>query len=1013
LQFLKSTVLFKFKGLLLLVFNCWLGVLSAQIENITIDKGLSNRDVSCILQTKNGFMWFGTLNGLNRYDGYTFKEYNYNPHIAQSLSNGRINCLLEDENEMLWIGTENGLNILNQKTGEITKHFIHDTSLHLKSEAVRNMCFHYDKSILVCTASGMVYRFENSNSYNTLFTINEELPLRIKFVQSIDKNNIWFILNSYSVYKYNELGEKLLSVEVDNIGLKSNIIFHPTKQNTAFVIGSKISVINTQTAEIIKDKVIDSINANFVEPTASGLTKAGELWVAYNNAELVKYTIGSTNFKTYTYFLKPYITGAPRILYEDFTGSIWTGTNYGILKFTPPSETFESYLFVSPDNQISEKYSLRGIIEDEHKQIYIGGYKGLLKFNPETKAITRFEMTDIEGNEKANYYPFSMLNDTNGYIWIVSEGIGFYRFNKKNRQFDFPLHKSPDSKHIKTAFSLLHINEQAFLVGTSSGLYVYNKKENSLKPFDNPNTAYNISDLEVMHLIDDKKDSCFWLGSYTNGLYKLHYTKGVTAHYSTTTSPALSHNSISALVTDSLGNVWIGTVSGGVNYLDVHKNTITSITKNEGLADNIIAGILMEHDSVLWISTFNGLSRYAIKTGSFTNYFEKSGLNQNEFNIASYLQTADGKMYVGGPNGFNAFYPSHIPFEQRNKTAKIFLTRLIRYDGKNDEVIDVDNDLSGVTKVNLSYDDKYLSLYFALADYSNQSNNKFYYKFEGIDKEWVSLGTSNFLRFNNLTSGNYLLRIKAQNSEGVQSENEIALQIIVSSVFYKQLWFFALVLFAALLIAYSIFKYRLNQQIKLQKLRIKISSDLHDEVGSILTRIGIQAEMIKQGIINKENANDELSKIARESRLATASMSDVLWSFDARNDKMGNLVDHMREHAEEMLSSKELEVHFKTNKLIDTMEIGLEIRQNLFFIFKEAINNIVKHSNATRVEIDMYREKKHLCLRIFDNGTDVQHAKKYQKGQGLKNMQMRAKNIHAHFELNTQNGFDIFIKLPL
>jgi signal transduction histidine kinase len=262
-----------------------------------------------------------------------------------------------------------------------------------------------------------------------------------------------------------------------------------------------------------------------------------------------------------------------------------------------------------------------------------------------------------------------------------------------------------------------------------------------------------------------------------------------------------------------------------------------------------------------------------------------------------------------------------------------------------------------------------------------------------------------------LLPGKYVLKIKGNVSKGAASINEISVDILVKQVFYKTAWFIVLVVLAAAAIIYFIVSYRIRQVKKIQYLRTRIASDLHDDVGSSLVRITILADAIKRGEM-KENRDEQLGTIAGISRGAVSTMKDVIWSIDSRNDTMGGMIQYMQEHLHNMLTPANIDFELKHSDLNDTEKLSMNFRQNVYLTFKEAINNVVKHSGATKVEVFLEKKNGLFIMRIRDNGKGIGGDKKT-SGQGLYNMQLRADRLKANLNIISDNGLTILLRVPL
>jgi two-component sensor histidine kinase len=472
----------------------------------------------------------------------------------------------------------------------------------------------------------------------------------------------------------------------------------------------------------------------------------------------------------------------------------------------------------------------------------------------------------------------------------------------------------------------------------------------------------------------------------------------VTGFFSSSTSPRLSNDEVLNLYEDGQGDLWICTQGGGVNRLVPRTGAMRYYTKLNGLPGNIAYGIIGQGDD-LWISTDKGLARLSRKNDRITAFTVRNGITDNEFNTASFFRGSNGRLFFGSINGITSFDPAQI--RRREDSSDIVLTGYSRYDGESRSVTETVYGLKNMEPVRLGYLDHSATFSFTLDNFEDPAQNRFAYLLEGLTPDWNVLGHQRVLRLGSLPAGSYLLRIKGYTPRGSATMNELRIPIVVGEAFYKTWWFTACVFLTVAILIYAVFRNRIIQLEKLQLMRTRIASDLHDEVGSLLTRISIHTELIKH---TRDNTSARLEEIAETSRLATATMSDVLWSVDSRNDRSGNLVDRMREHADQMLQPANKAVIFEHN--LDTSRaVGLIVRQQLFLIFKEAINNIVKHSTADTVYIGLHNEHRKFLMRISDNGSP--RAAPGRTGQGMKNMKMRAEKLGAVLTVEREGGYRI------
>lgn len=950
---------------MLLLLAAW--YIHAQPGFIGTREGLSNRYVSAIVQGKDGLIWIGTRNGLNHFDGYTFTQYStYTTPV--SLSGSSVNALLGREDGSMLIGTSSGLNILSPN---------HTLVRVLNKKEILSVCHQGGLSTLVSTSDGEIISIDND-----LHTQVISKQGSVAYHLGTDwKHNVWF--TTYGPQKLWKLGQP--APFTDDI-ISSNFILRGDTL-MAYFQDKGLCLFNTATADRIAMPFLDSVNTLYKKADLLYEDSKHNTWIAYGGGRLVKINLRARTLENYSrFFNREYFGSKINCIYEDNAGMMWIGTDGGFVKIPRTSGYFRTCLVNNNPADEEQFISVRGILSDRAGNVFYGTYKGLFCEDRATGAMQCCLLKDKQFNSVMPV-PYQMTWDDEAHILLTSYTQGLLRFNPQHRTFESAL--SVDDKNEKQLLGLLKDSKGITWVGSYKSLYLYDPVSRMLSRYRTASDSFPVKG--AVWSIAEGPGHIIWAGT-AKGLYRIDPVKRAVKHYHSYSVPPVPSNELQCVNVESDSVLWLASRGGGLIRFNPVTEKYRCYTTSNGLADNIVYSIIPDRN-YLWLSTENGLSRFNKETGIFRNYYEKDGISSNEFNAAAMHRAQNGEIYFGGINGITSFFPQHLSDSMED--PQIILTSM----SKSQEEVPFEHrigqpDLS----VTLPYNDNFLSLRFILTDFYQPQFNNFLYKIEGIDQDWINLGAQNFLRINHLPAGAYKLLIKGRNMNGTESSNRITVHLLVGQAFYKQAWFIALIISIITIIVYAGFRFRIQQLLALQKLRTKIASDLHDEVGSMLTRISILTELLKY----KNQNNNEIEQIAAASRLATNTMSDVLWSVDARNDKMGNLVDRMRDHADSLLLPLGKQLHFTTNMNMSS-SMNMQERQNLLLIFKEAIHNIAKHSNATEVNIRIVNEPKGFCMQIRDNGT-VFNQRSSGSGQGLKNMQMRAEEIGAKLEITMQEG---------
>jgi HAMP domain-containing protein len=419
-----------------------------------------------------------------------------------------------------------------------------------------------------------------------------------------------------------------------------------------------------------------------------------------------------------------------------------------------------------------------------------------------------------------------------------------------------------------------------------------------------------------------------------------------------------------------------------------------------------VVSILEDEEGNIWAATYNGLSCYRVAEGVFRNFYEEDGLSNNEFNYASSFKDEQGGMWFGGMNGVNYFDPKDIL--QTKPNPPLCLTGFAKYNSRTDSTLTQVFGEQPIGRFVISPSDSWFQFSWALPNYFKPDKNNYYVRLEGLEADWSYVGSTSFVRYNKLPPGKYILRVKGSDSKGNWSRSELAVPITVRPAFYQTWWFYLLVLATVAGIGYAISRYRLQRLLEMERMRTRIASDLHDEVGSMLSGLSMQAELLEMNASEKDLPR--LGKIGTISRAAVTKMRDLVWSIDSRRDKVKDLLERMQEQAADLLQPNDITFHFDIGELPLEKKLKVDVRQHLFLIFKEALTNAVRHSNASVVKVRFGNFNGQFEMVIQDNGSSSKKDH-VPTGMGLSNIEMRAEKLGAKLEVRTNEGF--LVKLAM
>ncbi len=982
-----------------------------QIEILTTEQGLTFRDVRAVAQDTMGFMWFGTQQGLNRYDGYSFKVYNSNKANPNFIENDKItsNFKIVNSTNDLWYVANEKIFRLQLQTDYLTNFSetegVKGDVLMLYKDELEQIWIISDDYWKAPEGKAKQYlqKYDGKNGF-TVFAETQRGTREFTHITTDKDHNVYWGTILKGVLKFSPDGKLLSEQKLGSFNWYGEEMFFGQsffdKANNHYYFtkgkGTRgVLKLNKATQKFDQFLEVPEVIYHAIEDSQ------GSLW--FSAAQNIYRIDAEGNFQDFTNELKKHFNFTfINALFQDSNNLLWVATNNGLFKIRIKKQLF-SQLFKSDEDGWGNTF--RSIFETKEGTIIAmcesqNKLVGIDTLGNEFEIPLKYKINN--GGSPLSASRFFIFNKDKTAVYSVNENLIKIRLDD-GLLTHFPEFNS--RLNITGGNPLLGLNDGSLLFGYSlSKLTVFNPETNESRfVFPTIKAADNIS--ELRYFFQSKDPNIVWIGTQNKGLLKINLKGTVEAQYDTRSLPALSNNTILVLFEED-DKLWIGTYGGGLDCLLINKNKITSFNKEQGLSDNNVVGILPYQEDLLWLSTYNGLSLYNTKTKDFQNFFEEDGLTHNEFNYTSFFIDSKGNYYFGGMNGVTKFDPQ--PILQKIEQPPLRFTSYSKFNSRSNQIYTIDWAQKPISAIEISPYDQYFTVNWMMPNYFQNSKNQYYAKLEGFEDRWFFQGTSASIRYNKLPAGDYILRIRGADSNGNFSSAELELPISVRQIFYRTWWFISLSLLFIIVIIYSVFNYRLQQLKAMDQLRTKISSDLHDDVGSLLSGLAMQTEMLELRV--KEADKPKLQKISKLSREAITKMRDLVWSIDNRRERTIDLIERMEELADEMLLPKEITYKINKGNLNTNKKLPIAVKQHLFFIYKEAITNILRHSNATNVRVDFKNNSGLGYLKIKDNGTvSLQESK---TGLGVENMKMRAEKMNATINFYTIDGFTILIELP-
>lgn len=987
-------------------------ILSAQqavVNHLTINDGLSQNYIYTMCQDAKGFLWFGTKDGLNRYDGYSFKIYRKDNADSLSLSDNNVYSILDDGEHALWIGTANGgllkYDRLKQQFHRIPHDPTNDNSI--SSNHIRVIKRSSRGNFLIGTSDkGLNIYNEKTGKWKRYLadsTTATSIPNNhIVDVVEDHQGNLW--VSGGGISRIDSLGvvHRVSYKDQPDFFKKSGPLFCDTRGRVWIADRYGLVLFDTSFHTIYRA----TDQNQFFWTSAMREDAEGNMWVTTAH-HLIFIHGQSLQMEVKAHFPEERLSSS---LLIDRSKNVWIGTaGWGLIIYNPRTDKFGrrggnflEELFIDEfkiDTKLINKnvvdFSLRGNefrmpLKDSRGNIFIPASTGYVyTINPQGK-ISKHDLVVSDTLPRTFYSAFSVFEDRTGTVWINRNDM-LVRFTGKNVL----------DKTIK-----LYPGSSDFSVRT------------------------DYSDITA-HYIDRKGTA--WFGTPLYGLLEFNFTTGTSTwyQYNENDLTSLSHNHVLCITEDPNEPekyLWIGTDGGGLNKFNKMTKKFSAFTEQQGFPNNTVYGILTDERKIFWISTNKGLVQFNPADGTMRLYDVHDGLQSNEFNRKEYYKASDGKLYFGGVNGYNAFYPKDIILNSTTPDVVITDFRLFNTSvtsKTNPSILKVPIEFT--EEIVLEYTDNVITFEFAGLEYTAIAKNQYQYKLDGFDKDWIKNGTSRTATYTNIDPGDYVFRVIASNGDDVWSEKEAVLRLIILPPFYMTWWFRGILVFIFLLIGPSIYYIRVTQLKREQKRQYEISQmliesqeferkriaqEMHDSLGQELLVIKNRAVMGLKTAVDDSKEKRQLEQIsdgATNILKLVRSMSHNLRPPEL--DRLG-LTETIRSILANMRDVSVITVQAELDNIDGMINKNEEI--NVIRILQETLSNIDKHAGATEISVAVKVEQQHISLIIKDNGKGFV-VDEVKRGMGLAGISERVRLLQGSFSIATAlgQGTTLSITIPM
>lgn len=980
-------------------------------EHLSINEGLSQSSVYAICEDRQGFMWFGTGDGLNRYDGYRFKI--FKSSADPKGIKGRIfrSAIFQDRSGNLWFNTDRTLNRYDLVRNEfsIIDHFSNEPEGFLQNL----QAFHEDERgriWLYNPYTRRLYIVHPVTGEKTSILLGPEREIRWNkgagFAKMDSRNRVW-AASSNGVYRCDPATRRsVLLLEDKDVRaiiedpqgqvwlLSSHELFRYDERSAGFVlVPIPLSIPGMEYHVMVCDRF-------------------RRMWIGTANHGLLCYELGSGSVKQVMHDKSDDHSLSFNIvksLYIDRSDILWVATDGGgVNKLDLKPEKFRRYPANIKSVQSLASNFIKCFYVDDRNRIWFSALnEGLCIYDPLTGNLKNYRHRESDTRSVPSDIIGGIFKDSKGKLWLGTS-VGLCIFDEEKETFRPVPFKTPYpmNKNTNLVFHISETSDGEILVATGLGLYAFRADG---KGGYAPRFIKEVGAQFVTHVMEDSK-GMLWVGTLGNGLYCLRSRGDSLA----VIQRMLDKQSVRSFYEDvKNGYMWIATEDGLLRYHPAAKKT-RLYGEEDGMPNAYVYGILADDQRRLWLSTNKGLSCFDPSAETFKNYTVSDGLQSNEFNTGAFYKSHTGELYFGGINGFNWFFPGKI--ELNKHLPRVVLTNFL----VRDHELASDTGISHRCSFTLDYEDNTFTFEYAGLEFSNPAVNAYRYRLEGIDQDWVEAGDKRFARYTDIKPGRYLFRVMAANNDGVWNEEPMTVELIVRPPFWFTWWFILLevVGFAAVVVAITFFisreRYKrrirdLEQRQALDQERERISKDMHDDLGSGLTQIVLMSEMMHARREMPEPGT--LAEIAGSARKLIRNMGEIIWATNPQFDSLDNLLSYLREFSSNYFESIGMGLDIRFDESVPAIQLSHKQRRNLYLVAKEALHNAVKHSGSERVVFEASYRMGILTFIVKDEGKGF--AQGHVSGNGLANMKCRMEEIGGDFLLSHEQGTTVLFSLAL
>ncbi|MBY5533687.1 hypothetical protein HFO58_11015 [Rhizobium leguminosarum] len=999
-----------------------------RFRRLNASQGLSQTRVAQIVQDNDGFIWFGTQHGVNRYDGQSYRVFKNDPDDPGSLSGSFIFALFKARDGTIWVGSDQGLDAFDKRTEQF-KHYALDGSspvvLHINDDP---------EGILWLATSGGLFRLDPATGETRIFKSDprDTQSLASSDIKStgFDRQGTFWVVTSQGLDAFDRVSGKVSA----RIPLQDSVreyYFHEDSHGVFWIIhgsGNGLAVFDREKNQLRELSFYTDKRTGSLTGVYSILeTHDGTVWLATMGAGLLKFDREANKFVAYqASAIDPDSIAENRVitLFEDIEGNVWTGLHATAPNFFPVTALpFSGFRPSTPYSNAFGETLVNAVFADSHGRIWIGGGGALTVIDRETRER---RVIDPLGNGSPVEI-LSIQEASDGSFWIGTLGSGLIQLNGEGKFLRGFRHDTADPESLSSDIVGRLVFDPAgkLWATTWNGLVSYDDTTMRFKTYKYSPAA----DAEVYHYLSRQSNGVLWLGS-SHGLYRFDPSTEKFERFTNSSADpsSLSNNSANSIYVDGDGAVWVGT-QNGLNRYDPASRQFRRYYQKDGLGGGVVSCILADRSGDLWMSTNQGVSRFNKETSHFDNFTTADGLPGNDLTGWDTCHTSkSGEMFFGGFSGVASVNPEDL--NRDTFVPPIVFTELRLRDRTiraGEPPLD-DGALGQIRGIVLSREQNDFSVSFAALSYRNPETTRYRYRLVGLDDTWHSIrGGDHSVDFFSLPRSAFRLEVQASTSRGPWSDPPVALNIEITPAWWETTLFRLLCVASVIGIIIGLYLFRLRQLAANYNIRLmeriaernRIARELHDSLlqglhGLIFSLQAVRnlfAAEPEKALAMFDKALDRGDQAISEGRRAVRDLRDVHAAETTLLRALNELADEIKNQSPRPVSITVSTDGYKRN-------VAPIVHHEIYFIAREAFRNAVAHSSCTRISCDLVFDRDQLRVIIRDNGhgldLTVLHAGTREGHWGLPGMRERAESLGGKMSVNSNRelGTEIVATVP-